>query len=188
MNEPDRWEDPLDAPLGELPERLKRAVALLRERTPAQVGLAQLSAAAGVSKHHLSRLFLRYFGEPPHRLQQRRRLGLAAQLLRAGKRPVDVAEELNFTDQAHLAHRFKRAFGVTPAQFAKRTPEPGGPERVPPSRLRPLVALPPIALNLALCRDTTPAESELTEQTTNAVSLGNSLHEAANGARCTSAH
>jgi AraC-like DNA-binding protein len=119
MCDSDRWEDPLDARIDGLPERLVRAVALIRERAPAQVGLAELSAAAGLSKYHLSRLFSRYFGEPPHRFQQIRRLGLAAHLLRTGNRPVDVAEVLHFTDQAHLAHRFKRAFGVTPARFSK---------------------------------------------------------------------
>jgi AraC-like DNA-binding protein len=119
MCEPDRWEDPLDGPIGGLPERLARAVALIRERAPAQVRVAELSAAAGLSKYHLSRLFSRHFGEPPHRFQQTRRLALAAHLLRTGNRPVHVAEALHFTDQAHLAHRFKRAFGVTPAKFSK---------------------------------------------------------------------
>jgi AraC-like DNA-binding protein len=114
----DAWPDPLAAMDDSLPERLKKALAVLRDSDPRHVGLEELSLHTGVSKYHLSRLFRRHLGAPPHRFQQRRRLALAAHLLRRGERPVDVAVALAFTDPAHLCRRFKRAYGVSPSKYA----------------------------------------------------------------------
>ncbi|MGQ0654244.1 MAG: AraC family transcriptional regulator [Betaproteobacteria bacterium] len=71
---------------------LRRAGEYLAEHLSGAVTLAELAAAVGLSPFYL---------------------------LRAFKRKT-VAAELGFCDQSHLARRFKRAFGVTLAQYASR--------------------------------------------------------------------
>jgi transcriptional regulator GlxA family with amidase domain len=48
-----------------------------------------------------------------------RRIDRARRLLLAGERPVDVAAEVGFYDQAHLNRHFTRHLGISPARYAK---------------------------------------------------------------------
>jgi transcriptional regulator GlxA family with amidase domain len=102
---------------GELPACLTRAVSLLLEEMQA-IPLDELAAYAGISKFHLSRLFVRYLGRPPQRFHSELRLVRAKQLLRSGQRGADVAYALGFADQAHLSRRFKVRWGVSPRTYA----------------------------------------------------------------------
>jgi hypothetical protein len=60
-------------------------------------------------------------GLSPKKLQQILRADAAAALLRRGVRPVDVAAELGYTDQAHLTHSLRRLLGLTPGQLSAAT-------------------------------------------------------------------
>jgi AraC-like DNA-binding protein len=56
-------------------------------------------------------------GLSPKKLQQIVRADAAADLLKRGLKPADVAAELGYTDQAHLTHSLRRILGVTPTQL-----------------------------------------------------------------------
>jgi AraC-like DNA-binding protein len=99
-------------------EAVRRAVRLLRERWNEPIGLADLSAAAGLSRFELARRFREQIGLPPHAFQLDLRVAHARRLLAAGLAPAEVALACGFADQPHLTRSFKRAVGVTPARYA----------------------------------------------------------------------
>lgn len=76
---------------------------------------AILSAAAGLSEHHFSRMFRRSTGTSPMKYVWRCRLHRARQLLETGEWKVaQVAVETGFYDQSHLDRQFRKEFGCTP--------------------------------------------------------------------------
>jgi AraC-like DNA-binding protein len=98
---------------------VRRAVQVLRERWNETVGLAELSAAAGLSRFELVRRFRAQVGLPPHAFQLDLRVAAARRLLAAGHAAGEVAFLCGFADQPHLTRVFKRAVGVTPAAYAR---------------------------------------------------------------------
>jgi AraC-like DNA-binding protein len=97
---------------------VRRARAVLQERWADRVALADLSAAAGLSRFELVRRFRAETGLPPHAYQLDLRVTRAREMLRRGEAPASVAAACGFADQAHLTRTFKRLVGVTPARFA----------------------------------------------------------------------
>jgi len=110
-----------DRPSAEWPPAVARAFQVLAAE-PRSVTLDELATRSGISKFHLSRLFSRSLGMPPQRFHRQLRLERAANMLRAGGSPADIAYVLGFADQSHLARCFKSRFGVTPAAFASERP------------------------------------------------------------------
>jgi len=98
---------------------VRRAVAHLGERWDRPVSLAELSAAAGLSRFELVRRFSAQAGLPPHAYQVNLRVARARGLLAAGEPPAAVAAACGFSDQAHLTRTFARAVGVTPGRYAR---------------------------------------------------------------------
>lgn len=101
--------------------RPDRTAALAREllhaRMAEDVGLDELSAAAGVDRFRLNRAFRAAFGLSPHAYLVRLRLRAARRLLADGEAPALVAAEVGFADQSHLGRWFRRAYGMTPAAY-----------------------------------------------------------------------
>lgn len=99
-------------------EAAHRARALMREAYPEPLSVELLADAAGCSRFALYRAFSAEFGMSPSDYERQLRLRHARSLLAAGTPPADVAAAAGFTDQAHLARWFKRAYGITPGVFA----------------------------------------------------------------------
>ena len=79
-----------------------------------------LAARFGYSAAHLSRLFVRYTGEPPAVHLQRARLHRAAALLLESDAPVSrLAEEAGFPAAPYFHRLFKRVYGQTPEEYRK---------------------------------------------------------------------
>lgn len=101
--------------------RPDRAAALARDllhaRMAEDVGLDELSAAAGVDRFRLNRAFRAAFGLSPHAYLVRLRLRAARRRLADGEAPALVAAEVGFADQSHLGRWFRRAYGLTPAAY-----------------------------------------------------------------------
>jgi AraC-like DNA-binding protein len=98
---------------------VRRAARLLRERWNDTVTLAELSAAANLSRFELVRRFREQLGLPPHAFQLDLRVAAARRLLAAGRPAAEVAYACGFADQPHLTRVFKRAVGVTPGAYAR---------------------------------------------------------------------
>lgn len=67
----------------------------------------------------VQRHFLETTGLTAKRLEQIRRARRAIELLTTGKRPIDVALELGYSDQSHLTRALKAIMGKTPGEVAR---------------------------------------------------------------------
>jgi AraC-like DNA-binding protein len=97
---------------------LRRACELVGDDLARNVTLCELAAAAGVSRHRLTRLFRAAYGLPPHRFVLAQRIRAARRLLERGTAPAEVAAQTGFFDQSHLHRHFTRTLGMTPAAYA----------------------------------------------------------------------
>lgn len=104
---------------GSEPRAVSLARDYLRAHAARPVSLAELSRAAGLSGHHLTRVFSRIVGMPPHAYQVVLRVQAAGRLLAAGAAPAEAALAAGFSDQSHLNRHFRRVYGVTPGAYGK---------------------------------------------------------------------
>ncbi|MDT0303722.1 AraC family transcriptional regulator [Streptomonospora wellingtoniae] len=93
------------------------ALRLLHESPERAWTVADLAAAAGVSRATLARRFTEAVGEPPMAYLTGWRLELAAQLLRDPEATVTaVARRVGYATPFALSAAFKRVHGISPAQ------------------------------------------------------------------------
>jgi AraC-like DNA-binding protein len=96
---------------------VRRARDYLREHFRDPVSSVELAAVARLSAFHLSRVFRREVGLPPHAYQNQLRVHYARNLIRTGRPLADVAQLAGFADQSHLVRQFRRTFAVTPGAY-----------------------------------------------------------------------
>jgi AraC-like DNA-binding protein len=77
-----------------------------------------MAALCPISIRHLERLFSRAFNQTPSAWLRELRCRMAKQLISEGWSTKAVAAELDFADEAHFCHVFKRVYGVSPQTFA----------------------------------------------------------------------
>jgi AraC-like DNA-binding protein len=82
------------------------------------VPIAALRDAAGLSPARLAPRFREQIGLTPKAYARLERFRHAAERLRAGETPVDVAAMTGYCDQPHLTQEFRAFAGVTPAAYA----------------------------------------------------------------------
>ena len=81
--------------------------------------LDALADHANTDKFHLCRAFRAQVGLPPHAYLTRLRIMRAKELLAAGVKPGEVAQQVGLYDQSQLNRHFRRIVGMTPGQFAR---------------------------------------------------------------------
>lgn len=94
-----------------------RARARIDEAYAAELTLADLAEAAGLSRFALIRAFSEETGLTPHRYLQAVRANRARDLLAADVDPAEAAARAGFSDQAHMTRVFKSFYGVTPGRY-----------------------------------------------------------------------
>jgi len=83
-----------------------------------------LASCLGMSRMHLHRHLIRYFGEPAGKIIRRERLRLARQYLgRSDVKVSQVATSVGFTDPAYFARVFREEYGFSPSELRKREEE-----------------------------------------------------------------
>jgi AraC family transcriptional regulator len=93
----------------------------------AEIGLVELAAAVNFSPDYFLRQFKRSMGITPHQYLTQIRVEHAKRLLTQGLTTIsDVAVQVGFYDQSHLAHHFKRAYGVSPKTYSEQAIETNG--------------------------------------------------------------
>ncbi len=101
------------------PRGVMRAIEYIEHHLGEPVSVAELAAAACMSRFHLARLFRASTGASPMAYLRRRRIEQAQVLLRRGGRKVsEIASDLCFFDQSHFVRSFRQATGCTPRSFA----------------------------------------------------------------------
>ncbi len=95
--------------------RLKRATDFMMANLAEPIGLADMAAAAGLSRMHFAAQFRVATGLQPHEYLQRRRIERAQELLLNSDLPlVEIAFEVGFKTQSHFTTVFLRVVGQTP--------------------------------------------------------------------------
>lgn len=98
---------------------LKKAVAVMEDRYGEAITLDELGAEVGLRKIQLIALFNRTTGMGPHAYLTQLRLRAACGRLKRGEAPATVAADTGFYDQSAMNRHFKRAYGITPLQYAR---------------------------------------------------------------------
>lgn len=115
---------PHRAPAGR--RAVTRALEALHERVADGISLDALAAHAGMDKFHLCRAFRAQVGLPPHAYLTHLRVTRARQLLALGVTAAEVATRVGFYDQSQLSRHFRRAVGMTPGQYARKSARSSG--------------------------------------------------------------
>lgn len=104
----------------ELPEA-QRKVEIIKDLLTSfpehDYSLTDLAHHVALSPWHFLREFKKYTGLPPHSWLVQIRLRKAQQLLKQGMSIALTAQNCGFSDQSHFNRHFKKALGVTPAQY-----------------------------------------------------------------------
>jgi transcriptional regulator GlxA family with amidase domain len=103
--------------------RLKRVIDHVDGHLARRITLADMAAAAGLTRMHFAAQFRTATGRRPHDFVLQRRIDRARQLLRDPERTlVDVALSVGFQTQAHFTTVFKRFAGETPHRWRRLAP------------------------------------------------------------------
>jgi len=102
------------------PRRLSRVLDYVESNLTQEITVDQLASVAALSRFHFSRMFKATTGCPPSRFIGRRRLELAKSLLVEGISIAQVARMCRFSSDSNFVRAFRRATGLTPAQYRDR--------------------------------------------------------------------
>jgi AraC-like DNA-binding protein len=99
---------------------MQRVLDRIEAELDGDLRIEQLANEAGFSLFHFVRVFTAAFHVTPHQYVQARRAVRAKAMLAKRMSPSDAAAAAGLTDQSHLNRWFKRAYGVTPAQYQQQ--------------------------------------------------------------------
>ena len=100
--------------------RLRRVLAYVEEHLAEDITVADLANVACLSIFHFTRAFAGAVGVPPHRYVSQRRLESAKAMLATGRASLsEIALESRFSSQSSFTRAFRRATGVTPAEYRR---------------------------------------------------------------------
>jgi AraC family transcriptional regulator len=105
------------------PGKLARIKELIESRLDGDLSLEILARESGYSRAHFARSFHATTGMTVHRYVLERRVRRAQHLLeiKGGSNSLAaLAAMCGFASQSHMSGAFRRAFGVTPAEFRRR--------------------------------------------------------------------
>jgi AraC-like DNA-binding protein len=104
--------------------RLKRVLMFIEANIGERITLANLAAAAGLSRMYFAKQFRATTGMRPHDFILGRRIARAQQMLaESSDALVDIALSVGFRTQAHFTTVFKKISGSTPYQFRREQPK-----------------------------------------------------------------
>ncbi len=104
---------------------IERAMALVTPRLAERWTVTGWAEQLGVSREHLTRVFLAGVGVAPAMWLRRSRVSLAARRLRGGAAIAEVAHACGFRDAAHFSAVFRSHTGLTPRAFRACGGQPG---------------------------------------------------------------
>jgi AraC family transcriptional regulator len=101
--------------------RLKEVLSYIEDNLSQDISLNDIAGVVGLSASHFKSLFRESVGLPVHQYLIRRRVEYAKQLLGEGKLSISqIALEVGFAHQSHLAHHMRRLLGVSPKALQEK--------------------------------------------------------------------
>jgi AraC family transcriptional regulator len=98
--------------------RLRRVLAYIEEHLADDIAVADLANVACLSIFHFTRAFAATMGVPPHRYVSQRRLESAKAMIATGRASLsEIALDCQFSSQSSFTRAFRRAVGMTPAEY-----------------------------------------------------------------------
>jgi AraC family transcriptional regulator len=102
--------------------KLRRVLGFIEDNLANSLSLPEIAAASGLSISHCQRAFRQSVGVSVHQYVIRRRVERAESLLAQEKLSVaQIALEVGFAHQSHLAIHMRRLRGVTPTRHRRST-------------------------------------------------------------------
>lgn len=103
---------------GGIPRRkLREVLSYIEQNLSQELSLRQIAEVAGLSVSHFKALFRQSVGIPPHHYLIRRRIDRAVALLQEKNLPItQIALEVGFCHQSHLAKHMRRILGASPRE------------------------------------------------------------------------
>lgn len=99
-------------------DRIAQAIRLLEAEISTKVDYPKLSAAVGLSRYHLHRLFIQQTGDTPGAYLRRIRIDLAAMRLCWTRETAgEIAHGLGYASQGSFNRAFIARFGIPPGRF-----------------------------------------------------------------------
>jgi AraC family transcriptional regulator of adaptative response/methylated-DNA-[protein]-cysteine methyltransferase len=100
-------------------ELVERVCQVIEENLEEPVTLSRLSAAVGVSPHHLQRTFKRVLGVSPRQYADARRLAGLKSKLRGGQDVTGAMYDVGYGSSSRLYERAPGKLGMTPATYRR---------------------------------------------------------------------
>ncbi|MFN3986925.1 MAG: helix-turn-helix domain-containing protein [Rhodocyclaceae bacterium] len=94
-----------------------RAKQFIEDNFHEPISLDRLATFVGLTRFSLAKHFRQRVGVSPYRYVCEVRVNHAKRMMAQGRRPTEVASEVGFFDQSHLARHFKRTCGMTPREY-----------------------------------------------------------------------
>lgn len=111
-------------------ELVDRALRHIAENIYEKLSVATVAGAVNVSPSYLSVLFSRHLKIKPSDYIRREKLEESKRLIKRGEMSFSqIADLLKFSSVCHFSNLFKKWYGVTPSDFARRRTVPEGVER-----------------------------------------------------------
>ncbi len=102
-------------------QHVQRGIDYIEERLDTEIEAADVARAAGISHWHFQRIFKALTNETLKTYIRSRRLANALDALAmTDARIIDIALPAGFETQESFTRAFKKAFGVTPAEYRKK--------------------------------------------------------------------
>lgn len=99
---------------------LERAIEYIEAHLHEDIGLQEVSMAAGYSYYHMTRLFSSVLGESVgHYINRRRLYNASEKLIHSDRRIIDIALDCGFESPEAFSRAFKTVFGSSPADYRK---------------------------------------------------------------------
>lgn len=112
----------LETDTRDLPDKLQRAVRLMRNNLDEPLSRDDLASDLGLSKRALERLFQHHLNTSPTRYYMECRLNRAhTMLLQSSDSITSIADSCGFVSGAHFSRRYTKHFGCSPRSSRKST-------------------------------------------------------------------
>ena len=104
-----------------MPRALSDALSYIERRLTEPLRVSEMANALHYSESTIERMFREHLKITPFELIRKKKMVLAASMLRNGETVLDTGLMLGYSDNSHFIKLFKQYYGVTPLQYKKRS-------------------------------------------------------------------